>query len=89
MAQNFLNPSIVNRKKRGFNVPFADWSRGPWKNFIQETMFAANAAHWDYMDKKAFAKLWNDHISCKRDRSRQIFSMLMLTLWWRESFNAN
>jgi hypothetical protein len=49
---------------------------------------AADAPHLDYLDRGALSKLWQDHLSNRRDRSRQIFALLMLALWWRYSFQG-
>ncbi len=84
MAEHYLPQSIVHRKKRGFQVPFGDWSRGPWRDFIEQALFDDNAPHLSYFNKKGLITLWQEHLSCRRDRSRQIFALLMLSLWWRE-----
>ncbi len=84
MAEHYLPASIVHRKKRGFQVPFGDWSRGPWREFVEEALLASNAPHLNYFDKQGLSLLWQEHLSNRRDRSRQIFALLMLSLWWRE-----
>ncbi|MBT6588552.1 MAG: asparagine synthase (glutamine-hydrolyzing) [Rhodospirillaceae bacterium] len=88
MAAHYLPPAIVQRPKRGFQVPFGEWSRGPWRDYIEDALLAADAPHLDYLDRGALSKLWQDHLSNRRDRSRQIFALLMLALWWRYSFQG-
>jgi asparagine synthase (glutamine-hydrolysing) len=84
MAERYLPASIVHRKKRGFQVPFGDWSRGPWRAYIEDALLSPDAPHWEYLDRKGVSAMWNEHVSNRRDRSRQIFALLMLALWWRE-----
>ena len=84
MVEAYLPSSIVHRKKKGFGVPFGSWSRGPWKAFIQETLLDHSAPHWDALNRSGVETIWNQHLKGKSDRSRQLFSLLMLALWWRQ-----
>ncbi len=84
MAEKYLPASIVHRKKRGFEVPFGEWSRGPWRDFIEDTLIAKDAPHFSILSANTVHKIWADHLAGRPDRSRQIFSLLMLAIWWRE-----
>lgn len=84
MAESYLPPSIVHRKKKGFGVPFGSWSRGPWRSFVEETLLDSNAPHWQALNRNGVKIMWKQHLNRKPDRSRQIFSLLMLALWWRQ-----
>jgi len=83
MAEAYLPAAIVHRKKKGFGVPFGAWSRGPWKSFVQEALLDKNAPHWSLLNRNGMRLMWNQHLNGKPDRSRQIFSLLMLALWWK------
>lgn len=83
MAERYLPPVIVHRKKKGFGVPFGAWSRGPWRSYVEECLLDRNAPHWALLDRHEVAKLWNQHLQGRPDRSRQIFSLFMLSLWWK------
>ncbi len=84
MAEQYLPGSIVHRKKRGFQVPFGDWSRGPWREYIEEVLLSPNAPHFDQLSNKGVTMLWKEHVTNRKDRSRQMFALFMLALWWRE-----
>ncbi len=84
MAEQYLPSSIVHRRKKGFQVPFGAWSRGPWKEFIEDFLLSSEAPHWTFLNRKGVRQLWSEHLVAKPDRSRQIFALLMLTIWWRE-----
>lgn len=89
MASRYLPPNIVKRKKKGFQVPFGQWARGPWRDCIEDVLFSTNSAYLSYFDKKAVAKYWNEHLKNHRDRSRQIFALFMIALWYQEFFSPN
>ncbi|MBL4753658.1 MAG: asparagine synthase (glutamine-hydrolyzing) [Flavobacteriales bacterium] len=88
MAERYLPSSIVHRKKRGFQVPFGDWSRGPWREYIEDVLLSPGAPHLAYLDRNVLLALWNEHVTNRRDRSRQMFALFMLALWWRETVAA-
>jgi asparagine synthase (glutamine-hydrolysing) len=83
LAQRFLPNSIVRRKKKGFQVPFSAWSRGPWQSFIENMLFSSDAPHWEILRKDGLRQLWSEHLTSRPDRSRQFFALLMLAIWWR------
>lgn len=85
MAERYLPASIVHRKKRGFQVPFGEWSRGPWRAYIEDVLLSPDAPHLAHMDRNVLSALWQEHASNRRDRGRQIFALFMLALWWREA----
>lgn len=88
MAEAYLPPEIVYRKKKGFQVPFGKWSRGEWRDKIESTILDVSAPHWDLLDRRAVELIWRDHIK-GRDRSRKVFTLLILALWWRFQGGSN
>jgi asparagine synthase (glutamine-hydrolysing) len=84
MAERYLPSSIVHRPKKGFSVPFGNWTRGVWRSYIEETLLAKEAPHWAMLDRKGVLSLWTEHLSAKPDRSRQIFALFMLAIWWKQ-----
>ncbi len=84
MAEKFLPPSIVHRKKKGFQVPFGEWSRGIWREWIESCLLDSSSAYLTAINRSYVEKLWQEHLHRKPDRSRQIFSLLMLSLWWKQ-----
>jgi len=82
MAERYLPPEIVYRQKKGFQVPFGDWSRGQWRKWIEELLLNGLEG---ILNKAGVEKLWHEHLNKKPDRSRQIFALLMLALWQVEN----
>jgi len=81
MAERFLPVDIINRPKKGFQVPFGTWSRGIWMKWIECLLLEGLD---QLLNRNAVEHLWKQHLSGRPDRSRQIFSLLMLALWWQE-----
>ena len=52
LAETFLPAEIVNRPKKGFHVPISDWSRGIWKDRLEEKIFSRqDALHFSYLHR--------------------------------------
>ena len=81
MAERFLPSEIVHRKKKGFQVPFGEWSRGIWRERIEALLLQPNAPHLAVVNRKGVQQLWSEHLQQRPDRSRQIFSLVMLAHW--------
>jgi len=81
MAEKYLPHEIVHRPKKGFQVPFSEWSRGIWRSWIEELLFDGLNG---ILKKEGIEYLWKQHLEKRPDRSRQIFALIMLSLWHRE-----
>ncbi|RME81217.1 MAG: hypothetical protein D6771_08565, partial [Zetaproteobacteria bacterium] len=87
MAQRYLPARIVHRKKKGFRVPFAEWSRGIWRKKVEDRLFS-EGIHLRLLNKQALWRIWQEHLQQKPDRSRQVFTLLMLAVWWEQQFGG-
>lgn len=76
---DLLPESVTNRPKLGFPVPLRQWLRGPMLDFVMTTFHAA-AAH-DYFDVSVLDDMVRQHVSQRRDRSREIWVILTFLLW--------
>lgn len=74
-----LPESILYRKKMGFAVPLARWFRSDLKEMAYETIF--NSKHDSALDRSAVEKVWGEHQRGFRDRSTELWAILMFRLW--------
>lgn len=84
MAAAYLPSHIVHRPKRGFQVPFGEWARGPWRARVEDLLLEPGSPHLDRVSRGAVERLWRDHVGGRRDRERQIFALVSLAQWWRQ-----
>jgi asparagine synthase (glutamine-hydrolysing) len=80
-AARHLARSIVNRPKKGFLVPFGTWAGTVWKDQIADVLLNPSAPHWAWLNRQAIQGLWQEHVSGRRDRSRQLFALTSFCLW--------
>jgi len=83
-AARHLPPVIVNRHKKAFRVPFGTWATTIWKVRVAHILLDPSAPHWAWLDRHAVEQLWREHLSGRRDRSRQLFALLSFCIWWRQ-----
>jgi asparagine synthase (glutamine-hydrolysing) len=84
-AARHLTPAIVKRRKKGFLVPFGEWAATAWKDRIAHVLLSPSASHWAWLNRRAVERLWREHVSGRRDRSRQLFALTSFCLWSRQT----
>jgi len=74
-----LPAEIVHRQKMGFAVPLARWFRNGIREFAQAYIVDR---HDPYLSSSFVTKIWNQHQSGYRDRSGELWNVLMFRLWF-------
>ncbi len=72
---------LVDRPKRGFEVPLAEWLRGPLRPWAQDLLDPATLAAEGYLDPVAVTRHWREHLSGERNWHRRIWPVLMFQAW--------
>jgi asparagine synthase (glutamine-hydrolysing) len=80
-AAPLLPREIVHGKKRGFSIPAAAWLRGDLEPFARETLSRERLQRQGFFRPDVVARLIDDHVARREDRSRQLWSLLAFTLW--------
>jgi len=77
----------IYRAKMGFGVPVAAWLRGELKGFLYEHIFSAQAISRQYFRQDALKEMFDSHMGGRKDHSFQLWALLMLELWHRQTVN--
>jgi asparagine synthase (glutamine-hydrolysing) len=80
-AAPLLPREIVHGKKRGFSIPAAAWLRGELEPFARETLSRETLHRQGFFSPEVVARLLDDHVAGREDRSRQLWGLLAFTLW--------
>lgn len=80
-----LPPEVVSRRKVGFPTPLVQLFRGDWGRKAEEVLLSPCAATADLFDLEAVRTLIAEHRAGQNDWSRQLFQLLILQIWARES----
>jgi asparagine synthase (glutamine-hydrolysing) len=79
-----LPHDILYRKKMGFSVPLASWLRGEIRKNFESLVLGGTALDSGYFSKPAAQRLWQEHLSERRDHSAPLWSLLMFCLWHKK-----
>ena len=72
----------LNRPKMGFGVPIGYWFRGRMKKFLGETILSEKALKRGLFKPQEVKRLFELHTRGERDYSHQLWTLLMLELWF-------
>ena len=72
--------SVLNRPKRGFEVPLGRWFRGPLRHRIQ-ALRAMPEEMTEFVDQRALNRLIGEHLIGRRDHSAVLWRVLILQRW--------
>ncbi len=72
---------LFDRPKSGFGVPIATWLRGPLRPWAEDLLRPDALAAGGLIDPAPVRAAWAEHQSGKRDRSYELWDVLMLESW--------
>jgi asparagine synthase (glutamine-hydrolysing) len=72
--------ALIERPKMGFGVPIAAWLRGPLREWAEHLLSPDRIRREGLLDSDLVATTWRDHLA-GRDRSGQLWGILMLQAW--------
>lgn len=76
--ERYLPHETIYRTKMGFGVPLADWFRGGIREYSRSFIVER---HDPFLSSEFVGKIWDQHQSGLRDRSSQLWNVLMFRLW--------
>ena len=74
----YLPKNIIYRSKMGFGVPLAEWFRNGISEYAGHHLIETTDP---YLSSSFVRKIWDQHQSGIRDRSTQLWNVLMFRLW--------
>jgi asparagine synthase (glutamine-hydrolysing) len=81
--RGLLPERILTRKKMGFPVPFAGWTRGAWNSVAAEVLLDRRTRERGLVNATAVAALLQAHRDGHRNGGDSIWALLNLELWYR------
>lgn len=83
VLRKLLPAENLDRRKMGFGVPIGHWFRGKMEPFLRETILSEKAFGRGLFKPEAVRRLVELHVSRERDYSHQLWTLLMLELWFQ------
>jgi len=80
--RDLLPPEILHRRKHGFEVPTDEWLRGPLRELLFDALSPLRLARHGFVDPGFVAEIVREHVERRRNRSRELYLLLVFELWY-------
>ena len=81
LLYDFVPKKLLDRPKRGFSVPMADWLRGSLKDWAESLLHPNQILNQGYLNPDLVNKLWKQHLSGRYDWKQILWNILMFQMW--------
>lgn len=83
VAARLVPKDVIYRRKMGFGVPVGRWFRGEMKDFVRGVLLSETSLKRGIIRPEVIERYVNEHTSAERDHAFQIWTLLMLELWFQ------
>jgi asparagine synthase (glutamine-hydrolysing) len=84
----WLNKENLERRKLGFQLPFAEWFRGDFSRFAREAWNDSGAKQLGYLQPETVERLFSEHARGEANNGRILYAIAMFSCWWQQSMSA-
>jgi len=81
VLDRYLPRALIDRPKKGFGVPLAHWLRGPLREWAFDLLSPTVIKRDRLFDPQAITRALDDHMSGRRDRHNDLWSVLVAQQW--------
>jgi asparagine synthase (glutamine-hydrolysing) len=74
---------VIYRPKRGFGIPLVHWFRKELKSNLLGLLLEPKSLQRGYFDPRAVKELVDEHLRGRRDRSSDLWILIVFELWHR------
>ena len=82
VLKKLLPAENLERRKMGFGVPIGHWFRGQMQSFLRETLLSQKALGRGLFKPESVKQMIELHTNGERDYAHQLWTLLMLELWF-------
>ena len=83
VLRQLLPKENLDRRKMGFGVPIGHWFRGRMQPFLREVLLSERSFRRGLFQRDRIQRLVEQHVSGEYDYSHQLWTLLMLELWFQ------
>lgn len=78
--------AILGRPKMGFSIPVAEWLREGLRPLVEAEVLGSGS---EFFDPATLLHMWRQQLSGRRDRTSELWAVLMFNRWHRHFGAAN
>lgn len=81
----WLPAGALDKRKLGFQLPFAEWFRGDFSEFARAAWNDSGAADSGYLQPAAVEALFAEHRAGTANHGRILYAIAMFSCWWQQT----
>ncbi len=89
IAEKYLPREIIYRKKRGFPTPIDNWFKSELKDWVLEIIGKKSGRIYKYVSEEYVSRILDDHFEEKKNRFREIWTLLNFEIFLEKNFIQN
>jgi asparagine synthase (glutamine-hydrolysing) len=82
----YVPKELIERPKKGFSIPLAQWLRGPLREWAEPLIAEKRLIEEGYFYPDKIRQAWREHLQGKKDNSSKLWSVLMFQSWLENNF---
>ena len=83
-VEPWLPKGALGRRKLGFQLPFAEWFRGDFSDFVREAWHDSGAVRSGYLKAATIDRLCAEHRAGVANHGRILYAIAMFSCWWQD-----
>ncbi len=83
VLDRYVPPAITERPKMGFGIPVDHWIKGPLRDWAEDLLSTEALAEGGLLDPAPIRHAWGEHLAGTRNRTTELWSVLMFQAWRR------
>jgi asparagine synthase (glutamine-hydrolysing) len=83
-AEPWLPAGALNKRKLGFQLPFAEWFRGDFSDFARDAWHSSGAGGSGYLNAREVDAIVREHRDGRANHGRILYAIAMFSCWWQD-----
>ena len=83
ILHKYVPEELMDARKGGFGIPIDDWLKGPLKAWAEDLLNEKDMKKDAILDPESVSRMWEQHLSGKKNRHHHLWSVLMFQAWKR------
>jgi asparagine synthase (glutamine-hydrolysing) len=82
LLARYVPRELFERPKKGFNVPIAEWLRGPLRDWAEDLLDPHRLHQEGFLRADAVRRIWQEHLTGRRSHDFLLWSLIMFQAWY-------
>jgi asparagine synthase (glutamine-hydrolysing) len=85
----WLPPGALGNRKRGFQIPFAEWFKSDFAAFARGAWNDSGARRSGYLRPAVVDQLFAEHEAGRVNHGRALYAIAMFSCWWQQNMKGH